>query len=203
MSRGACVVRMDNSVYCWGAGGFLSGGGPATMATEQDWCDLCAPSDCTGNTPQCLNGVCGSCTDDSQCPPATPACAPSGACAQCSPDNTSACPATAPACSAQGTCICMQDWDCGDNPVGMACDDATHQCRAGCRGIDGTGCPTGLYCSSTTSAIGTCEMAMPTSGGCQCAAPGGRAGAGGRAARFVPLLALGLLAVFRRRRRSW
>jgi uncharacterized repeat protein (TIGR01451 family)/MYXO-CTERM domain-containing protein len=61
------------------------------------------------------------------------------------------------------TCACLADSDCGGPTSGTVCDNGnggTFTCIPGCRGTGGNGCMTGLVCSSTTSAIGTC--AVPT-----------------------------------------
>ncbi|MFO0758156.1 MAG: DUF11 domain-containing protein [Byssovorax sp.] len=56
-----------------------------------------------------------------------------------------------------GVCVeCLTDAECGDAKSGKVCDDATHMCGPGCRGMDGNGCPDGQLCSSSDATIGMC-----------------------------------------------
>lgn len=56
---------------------------------------------------------------------------------------------------------CSTDADCGGASSGLVCDASA--CVQGCRGTGGNGCPSGEECSSTTSAVGTCDLiAAPT-----------------------------------------
>jgi MYXO-CTERM domain-containing protein len=43
---------------------------------------------------------------------------------------------------------------------GLVCDSM--RCAFGCRGTGGNTCPTGMWCTSTTMAIGMCTTEMPT-----------------------------------------
>jgi hypothetical protein len=53
---------------------------------------------------------------------------------------------------------CKSDSECG-GPNTVCVDQF---CGPGCRGKDGNGCPSGLTCTSTTDAVGTCEPASST-----------------------------------------
>jgi MYXO-CTERM domain-containing protein len=102
------------------------------------------------------------------------------------------------------------------------------RCDFGCRGTGGNSCPSGLYCSSTTNAIGMCSSEMPDAGTPDAGtpdagappppsvdaghlAPGGKLGGSGcncQIGRGSPpsaagaLLLFGLIASLRWRRRS-
>ena len=60
---------------------------------------------------------------------------------------------------------CTADSECGAANSGMVCDDATHACIDGCRGMDGNGCPDGKVCTSTSVQIGTCTDGAGGGGG--------------------------------------
>jgi MYXO-CTERM domain-containing protein len=54
---------------------------------------------------------------------------------------------------------CSDDAACGDGASGRVCVDL--KCTDGCRGTGGNGCPIEMVCSSTGSAVGTCEALPP------------------------------------------
>jgi hypothetical protein len=113
-------------------------------------------------------------------------------------------------CSPAGTCACADDVDCGDASSGKVCDAMSGECRDGCRGMGGNGCPMSFVCSSTTNDIGTCKKPGPvvTPAGGLATVEGaglfrcGAAGSGG-SSEPVALVMLAALAahVARRRRR--
>ncbi len=79
-------------------------------------------ANCGGNTPLCNANTnkCQGCVADFQCPAATPACQPSGACGQCSATNTTQCTGANPLCDVTtGTCTgCTTDAQCsGTTPA--------------------------------------------------------------------------------------
>jgi uncharacterized repeat protein (TIGR01451 family) len=116
---------------------------------------------------------------------------------------------------------CAQDSDCGAHDSGLVCD--MNKCAFGCRGMGGNTCPSSLFCSSTTMAVGMCSNQPPDAGvpdagsppppprdaGPQLA-PGGKLGGGGfnctvahpgedtRAPYALFISVLGLLALRRR-----
>jgi hypothetical protein len=54
---------------------------------------------------------------------------------------------------------CCQDDACGGAMSGQVCNLPANNpgaCVPGCRGMGGNGCPNGLFCTSTTNAIGQC-----------------------------------------------
>ncbi len=51
---------------------------------------------------------------------------------------------------------CTTDDACGGATSGRVCVE--EKCVDGCRGSDGNGCPTGKTCSSTSNAVGVCEV---------------------------------------------
>jgi hypothetical protein len=56
-----------------------------------------------------------------------------------------------------GMCVqCISDADCGGPDSGKICDADAFQCKDGCRGLGGNGCPSGSVCSSVSVAVGTC-----------------------------------------------
>jgi len=68
---------------------------------------------------------------------------------------------------------CMKDAECGEASSGKICDPTLRACVPGCRGTNGNGCPSGLVCTSTTDAAGTCKAPPEVSGilitgGCVC-----------------------------------
>ncbi|MDI1477024.1 MopE-related protein [Polyangium sp. y55x31] len=98
---------------------------------------------------------------------------------------------------------CTQDADCGDASSGMICTD--QHCVAGCRAVDGNGCPDGQVCTSTSGAAGQCKSEPPpdnqpepppTPEGCGCRT----APAQGGALPLTLTLVAGLLFATRRRR---
>jgi clumping factor A len=73
---------------------------------------------------------------------------------------------------------CNVDSECGGMMSGLVCDSM--KCAFGCRGTGGNTCPTGMWCTSTTMAVGMCttEMPhMPDAG--PMPAPGGKLGGAG------------------------
>ncbi|MET0385783.1 MAG: MYXO-CTERM sorting domain-containing protein, partial [Polyangiales bacterium] len=54
---------------------------------------------------------------------------------------------------------CSADADCGSQRSGLVCDAG--ECRFGCRGRNGNGCPSSLFCSSLTDQVGTCGDSEP------------------------------------------
>ena len=93
---------------------------------------------------------------------------------------------------------CTEDADCGGPKSGKVCDTVKGVCIDGCRAT-GNGCPAELVCSSTTG-LGVCEEEEATAPGCGilCAS---RPRTGGDGAGWLSILALGGLAVARRRSR--
>jgi uncharacterized repeat protein (TIGR01451 family) len=66
--------------------------------------------------------------------------------------------------SAPGVCVeCLGDADCGTAGSGKVCDLATNQCRVGCRGIGGNGCPASEVCSSSDASLGMCVACVTDS----------------------------------------
>jgi hypothetical protein len=115
---------------------------------------------CIGNDPDANMGHCVECRHHGDCSGMRSVCNPSNACVECTPTEKSACSTTGTgaACLTTGVCGCMADSDCGDVTSGRICDSVSHACAAGCRGMGGNGCPAGMFCSSTTTAVGTCAL---------------------------------------------
>jgi MYXO-CTERM domain-containing protein len=91
-----------------------------------------------------------------------------GKCVECTQTDKTKCTAggNGTQCLSNLTCGCETDSHCGSATSGRVCNDATKKCEAGCR--NGTGCPAGQACSSTTSLIGECKAsadAGPTEDG--------------------------------------
>ena len=133
--HGACAIMSGRELRCWGAGNTLDGQGPPNTILSTpvvvDYCSLCDASSCGGNTPVCsASGACAPCTDDFQCPTATPACLlPAGTCAQCSATNYSACANTnKPKCDSDANlCVeCIFNDDCMSVDAGPICKN--HAC---------------------------------------------------------------------------
>ncbi|MDC3980911.1 MopE-related protein [Polyangium jinanense] len=97
---------------------------------------------------------------------------------------------------------CTTDADCGDASSGKICQD--QRCVAGCRGVDGNGCPDGQVCTSTSDSVGQCQAEPPPDNqpeptnpeGCGCRT----APAQGGALPLTLTLVAGLLFATRRRR---
>ena len=197
---------------------YLSDGDPLTIGDQPTVVvvDECGDdSDCSGDTPHCdpATHQCVGCQTDADCPdPALPACQPSGACGECSATNDSLCSAEKPVCdTGPGICVCKVDSDCAAPGAGVVCDAATQTCVDGCH--QDADCPEGQHCSTTDGSLGECVGDTGGSssggpgrfndpgdtGGCGCSVPGrGGWGEGGGA---LALLATGLAAAVRRRRR--
>lgn len=201
-------------------------------------CVPCASdADCSDKAhPACLpSGACGECSASNKgvCLPANPVCdVDHGLCVTCMPGkggDASKCKddPNGPVCvnGKDGNhCGCTSDADCGDTKSGKVCDSIPEECKSGCRGNGGNGCPDGFICSSSDTTIGTCEPTgaggsgaggaangdgsapvngdggIGEDGGCGCAVPG-------ESPDGAPLGALGALAsalvlASRRRRRS-
>jgi hypothetical protein len=86
--------------------------------------------------------------------PFTPVCAASADC----PTGTTG----TPTCTvAKGTCGCTADTDCGGATSGLYCK--TGVCTAGCNKVGaGNACPSGLTCTATATATGSCTSAQKT-----------------------------------------
>lgn len=104
-----------------------------TSVGETEPTDTCLTSgDCTDpERPICVDDVCVPCGEadlpDALCAardPDLPACAPSGACVQCTDANTSACVDDVPVCADQVCRGCLAHPECGDR----ACELATGEC---------------------------------------------------------------------------
>jgi len=102
-------------------------------------------STCTSTlgTRVCLSGVCS--TTDNKCgSPSGETCTTAGTC-------------RAGFC-VDGKCAgCATDADCGGISSGKVCTGTILACVPGCRGTGGNGCGTAELCTSTTTAVGTCE----------------------------------------------
>jgi uncharacterized repeat protein (TIGR01451 family)/MYXO-CTERM domain-containing protein len=118
--------------------------------------DTCTSTDGTiGTCVQCTKDAdCGSTTSGQVCD-ATGTCAPG-----CRGTGGNGCPSMETCTSTDntiGTCVqCATDADCGGPMSGTVCDAATSQCKPGCRGMNGNGCPTGMNCTSPDTTIGMC-----------------------------------------------
>ncbi len=98
--------------------------------------------------------TCRACSGDAECGGATPACESSGACGQCSANNSTQCTGATPLCeTGAGKCVrCLANADCsGTTPV---CDGGTHTCR-GCGG-DGD-CGGATPACQASGACGICS----------------------------------------------
>jgi hypothetical protein len=135
-------------------------------------CVQCTPTsrqECTGTSPVCnaTSYTCSPCGGDFggasplACPDSQqPFCRTDGACGRCGAHadcighaGGTFCDPVAGACSTN----CAADSDCGGVTSGRVCHDTSKLCANGCRGTAGNGCPASLVCSSTTSAMGTCQ----------------------------------------------
>jgi hypothetical protein len=124
------------------------------------------------------------CTSDAQCPADdycgsgtcqpkkenSQPCSRAGECrtALCHPDGKCGAPNGDPCGSSilcrsnlcdpdQLKCIeCKADPACGGPKSGKVCDDNTHTCVPGCRGMNGNGCPDPDLCTSPDATIGQC-----------------------------------------------
>ncbi len=155
--------------------------GAGTCTTSGGGCTLDA--DCQSPLPRCnvamTPGRCVQCLADADCP-APFVCDPaSNTCTECTPTETSACdPNLAGArCLTGGQCGCTDDTDCGDATSGRVCDTSIGRCGPGCRGMGGNSCPVSQVCTSTTTAIGGCEIPPTPDGGAD--GGGGTHGDGG------------------------
>lgn len=138
-------------------------------------CTTTSRQACTGATPVCnaTNRTCSPCGGDFggasplACPDdMQPFCKNDGTCGRCTVNADCIGHAGGPFCNATtGACgtNCAVDGDCGSVTSGRVCHDSTKLCADGCRGTGGNGCPAGLVCSSTTTAMGTCQT--PPDGG--------------------------------------
>jgi MYXO-CTERM domain-containing protein len=79
----------------------------------------------------------------------------------CRGEGGNGCPAGETCTSADatvGVCVepapCFVDANCGDWQSGLVCDET--ECKPGCRGQGGNGCPEGQVCSSTDESVGAC-----------------------------------------------
>jgi uncharacterized repeat protein (TIGR01451 family)/MYXO-CTERM domain-containing protein len=104
-----------------------------------------------------------SCAVDGDCPAPLVCDAAAGACVTCTPSKPSAC-AGLGVCLPSDRCGCATDADCGSPSSGRVCEATSQSCVDGCRGTTGNGCPMGFVCSSTTSAIGACNVPVPDAG---------------------------------------
>ncbi len=169
----------------------------AECGGDKPHCDpnthTCVPcktdADCPDKShPACLpTGACGECSEMNEklCLPQDKFCDTSaGICVVCTtgkggdPSKCKDLPA-GPVCvnGKDGNhCGCTADSDCGDAKSGKVCDSVPEECREGCRGNGGNGCPEGFVCTSADTTIGTCE---PTgAGGAGGGAGGGSSGLG-------------------------
>ena len=170
------------------------------------------PSGQICSSPDISIGTCGTgCQSDSDCGDAASGkiCdAAAHACVSgCRGTGGNACPVNMLCTSTDGSagqCVgCRSDADCGDTQSARVCDDATSQCRDGCRGQDGNGCHEGDTCSSQDATIGTCASVssddITASGnGLICAAQPAREEGG--APWLLAGISAALLALRRRRR---
>jgi uncharacterized repeat protein (TIGR01451 family)/MYXO-CTERM domain-containing protein len=190
-------------------------------------CEGCeTDSDCPASAPACQpDGSCAECSasNTTLCPDDEPVCdLATGTCVLCTPESEEACAEApeGPQCvSSDGGstvhCGCETDADCGDATSGLVCDPQSDTCIEGCKGEGGNGCPDGAECTSTDTSIGQCVDGnaggaggggpvpdnTAVQSGCACAVPGGEGGESD-AARLLGALALGALAMVRRRRRG-
>lgn len=112
-------------------------------------------------------------------------------------------------CSPAGVCACSDDTDCGGATSGRVCDQATHECRDGCRGLGGNTCPTTLECSSVTADLGQCSEPAKAEPRCPPAPSGSRSPAAapcafsppGSSSEPAPLLLFAALGAHLARRR--
>jgi alpha-tubulin suppressor-like RCC1 family protein len=134
VDRSVCAVKNDDSLWCWGGGGFMDASGSAVSPREIDYCSYCQPSDCSGGTPSCIDGACAACTDDDECSdPTNPACAVAGGnCRQCN-ENVACTGGLFCTDGAGGDCVvCRDEFDCDP---GQRCD--TSGAAPAC--VDGAG----------------------------------------------------------------
>ncbi|MFT3764888.1 MAG: DUF3344 domain-containing protein [Minicystis sp.] len=162
--------------------GYANGDGPCTSADGATVCrsTLCATTganaglcveclastDCPASAPACdpATNTCGGCTTDADCGNAT-----SGKVCDdtthmcidgCHGTGGNGCPSGQTCTSTDtsiGQCVeCASDADCGGPMSGKVCDDASHACVDGCRGMAGNGCPSGKICTSQDASIGMC-----------------------------------------------
>jgi MYXO-CTERM domain-containing protein len=104
-------------------------------------------------------GECVECLSSSACSSKGKVCDTNlGKCVECTTTDKTKCTAASNGtqCLSNLTCGCETDAHCGSATSGRICNDATKKCEAGCR--NGTGCPAGQACSSTTSLIGECKV---------------------------------------------
>jgi uncharacterized repeat protein (TIGR01451 family) len=121
-------------------------------------CTGCASNaSCSGTTPICdlIARSCRPCSNDAECPLATPACLPTGACGECSATNTSRCMSPRAVCdTTSATCAeCLADAQC---PMARPlCDPTTKTCR-GCAS-DADCAPPASRCDTATSVCVGCR----------------------------------------------
>jgi uncharacterized repeat protein (TIGR01451 family)/MYXO-CTERM domain-containing protein len=161
-SKPACDVDHDTCVEC--VDDSTCGGSAPKCNTATHACVGCLDaSDCGGTKPVCdpLLKTCGGCLANSDCGGAAAACQPSGACGQCSANDSLACTtAGASVCDlGSGTCVaCVDNGECGGNaPI---CNLGTHLCRP-CGGDTDCGGATPA-CQLSTGACGVCSSTNRT-----------------------------------------
>lgn len=141
-----CVAVDDGGAPMDGGVGDAVGGD----ARSPDAADSCSVDiHCQANKPLCENGTCVQCKTNAQCAGtpntpfcvanacvgcaaapvnacavrsgATPACGPSGACVECTPDSQAVCTGAKPVCGATNTCVgCTSDAQCTGKPSAAA-----------------------------------------------------------------------------------
>ncbi|HEX4405120.1 MAG TPA: MYXO-CTERM sorting domain-containing protein [Polyangia bacterium] len=111
--------------------------------------------------------MCRACLTSADCDPKFPVCLSTGACAVCTPTDTSHCAASAPLCDTTGgggVCVaCLGNADCGGTtPV---CSATTHTCT-GCVADGGPSCPDPAHpvCQKTGPLAGACTECSATNG---------------------------------------
>lgn len=110
-----------------------------------------APARCV----QCL--VDGQCASPLVCAETT-----TRTCVECTPTKTAACTAAGngAACLTSGVCGCTSDFDCGTATSGRVCNTSLSRCVPGCRGSGGNTCAPNQTCTSSTNAIGSCQVVV-------------------------------------------
>ena len=162
--------RFGKALSYQGPPGAADGGTPCATSAE-----------CASDTPVCNTAIrrCVACAADYRaaaappraCPDVDlPACAPSGACVQCSATNATVCAktTTTPACvAAESTCGCTDDASCGAGKICSPALGPAGMCSEGCRVKSGKdSCGPSARCSKTNGSVGACETVTCETQGC-------------------------------------
>jgi hypothetical protein len=176
---GACVCE-EGAERCQAGTAEICSAGAWQPRTPTAECTPCTSNaQCSGTKPICDGMECVACNDDC---PSDGVCDSSGACVECTPENTGACDGGV--CSSDNRCVeCATDLDC--DPAAPICDgdvcrgcEADTECPLGCQ-PDGScsACATSLDCSGTTPICVSGECRACQAGDCASGVCNGDSGA--------------------------